>query len=416
MRRGIDAASAGRALSVALSNRRFRIAVERPLHVVVAGKAAASMAATLVGNQTLTIQTLMAVGTHAPMRLPAQVEWHEAGHPLPDERSLHAAQRAQAIAAGVSPEETLLLLLSGGASALLAVPASGITLEDKRKTIELMMRAGADIHALNTVRKHLSEIKGGQLAAATRGLTLTLAVSDVMDDDVSVIGSGPGVADPTTWDDAGVVLDRYGGTAHPAAVRRRVEAGRASRVPDTPKPGDRRMSRASGHVIASRREAVAGAERAASKLGYTTVVLPEAITGEARDAARYWYARVRSIAASTGGPVCVISVGETTVHVKGRGRGGRNQEFALALAQSMHGSDADAVAASVGTDGIDGPTDAAGAVVDRMTITRAASLSVDAAAHLAANDSFGFFERLGDLIRIGRTDTNVGDLQIYLRG
>ena len=374
------------------------------------------MAAALVDEQTLAIQTLMAVGTHAPTRLPAQVEWHDAAHPLPDERSVRAGQRAQAIASRVSPDETLLLLLSGGASALLAMPADGVGLDDKRRSIDLMMRSGADIRALNTVRKHLSGIKGGQLAAATRGLTLTLAVSDVMDDDVSVIGSGPGVPDPTTWSDVAAALDRYGGRSHPAAVRQRVEAGRASSVPDTPKRGDPRMSRSSGHVIVSRKDAVTGAERAASALGYTTVVLPEPITGEARETARGWYETVGNIAAQTDGPLCVISAGETTVHVKGDGRGGRNQEFALAIAHAMHGSEADAVAASVGTDGIDGPTDAAGAIVDRMTISRARTLSLDAAAHLAANDSFAFFEPLGDLIRTGRTDTNVGDLQIYLRG
>lgn len=373
------------------------------------------MAAVVVDDQTLAIQTLLAVGTHAPGRLPTEVEWHEAAHPLPDERSVRAGQRAQAIASRVSPDETLLLLLSGGASALLAVPADGVGLDDKRLSIDLMMRSGADIRALNTVRKHLSGIKGGQLAAATRGVTLTLAVSDVMDDDIAVIGSGPGVPDPTTWSDAAAALDRYGGRSHPAAVRQRVEAGRASSVPDTPKRGDPRMSRSLGHVIASRKDAVAGAERAASTLGYATVVLPEPIIGEARDAALGWYETVGRIAARTDEPLCVISAGETTVHVKGGGRGGRNQEFVLAIAQAMHGAEADAVAASIGTDGIDGPTDAAGAIVDRTTISRAAALSLDAAAHLAANDSFAFFEPLGDLIRTGRTDTNVGDLQVYLR-
>ena len=416
VRRGIDGASPAHALGVALTDSRFRTALERPLHIVAAGKAAGTMAAVLVEDQTLAIQTLMAVGTHAPARLPARVEWHEAEHPLPDERSVRAGRRAQAIASRVPPDETLLLLLSGGASALLAVPAAGIGLDDKRRCIDLMMRSGADIQALNTVRKHLSAIKGGQLAAATRGLTLTLAVSDVMDDDVSVIGSGPGVLDPSTWSDASAALDRYGGTSHPAAVHQRVDAGRASSIPDTPKRGDPRMARSSGSVIASRKDAVTGAERAASTLGYATVVLPEPVTGEARDAARGWYEVVGNIAAGTDGPLCVISAGETTVHVKGDGRGGRNQEFALAIARAMHGSEAVAAAASLGTDGIDGPTDAAGAIVDHTTITRAATLGLDAAAYLAANDSFTFFEPLGDLIRIGRTDTNVGDLQVYLRG
>lgn len=374
------------------------------------------MVSSLVNEPRLTLRTVFAVGTHPSQILPASVEWQEAEHPLPDERSVFAGRRAQAIAQDVLPDEMLLLLLSGGASAVLALPAHGITLDDKRRTIEIMMKTGADIHALNTVRKHLSAIKGGQLAATCRGTTRTLALSDVVDDDVSVIGSGPGVADATTWTDVAAALNQFGGSAHPQAVLHRVEAGLAARVSDTPKKTDSGLMRAAGHVIASRRDALEGAWKTASSLGYQAVVLPDAVIGEAREAANRWYATVQRIAAGTVGPLCVISAGETTVTVRGGGKGGRNQEFALAVAAALQSSDAETVAVSVGTDGIDGPTDVAGAIVDRTTLTRGGALGLDPVAYLDANDSYAFFEPLGDLIRIGRTDTNVGDLQIFLRG
>ena len=196
---GIAGASAAAALTRALAHQSVRHLLSTPLHVVAAGKAAATMAATIATDPSLRIRSLLAVGTHRIGSMPASVEWFEASHPLPDERSAAAGRRAEEIAAAVPADESLLLLLSGGASALLAAPAPGITLDDKRRTIERMMHAGADITELNTVRKHLSRIKGGQLAAMCRGAAITLAVSDVISDDVSVIGSGPGVADDSTW-------------------------------------------------------------------------------------------------------------------------------------------------------------------------------------------------------------------------
>ncbi len=373
------------------------------------------MAAALVGDQLLVIRSVVAVGTHRPGDLVPLVEWCEAGHPLPDPRSLVAGFRARDIAARVPRGEGLLLLLSGGASALLAAPADDITLEDKRRTIEQMMRAGADIHALNTVRKHLSSIKGGQLALACRGTTTTLAVSDVVDDDISVVGSGPGVADCSTWEDAARALERWEVHDYPAAVRRRVAAGVRGELPDTPKPNAAGIARATGRVIASRRDALDGARGEAEAFGYRVVVLDEAITGEARLAAQRWYTAVQQAVVGTNDPVCVMSAGETTVRVTGAGKGGRNQEFVLALAESVAKAERETLVASVGTDGIDGPTDAAGAIVDRTTSARAVGLGLSSPrAYLDQNDSFTFFEALGDLIRTGRTDTNVGDLQVLL--
>ena len=370
------------------------------------------MAAAFGASDRPPARALFAVGTHRPAHLPDAVEFHAGGHPFPDERSIAAAVRASEIAATVAPGQTLLLLLSGGASSLLARPAPGLTLEDKCRTIERMMHEGADIDPLNVVRKHVSAIKGGQLAMACRGATLTLAVSDVVSGDLSVIGSGPGVADPTTWADAAAALERFGGTSHAAAVRDRLADGVGGRLADTPKPGDPRLNRASGVVIASRHDALAGARQAAERLGYRVIVLAEPVLGQARHAATAWYSLVRRRASAFREPVCVLSAGETTVRVTGSGRGGRNLEFALALAEPIQRADADVMAASVGTDGIDGSSDAAGAMVDRTTLARAReSGAADPARFLAENDSAAFFEPLGDLIRTGRTDTNVGDLQ-----
>jgi glycerate 2-kinase len=364
----------------------------------------------------LTVRHVLAVGSHQSRKLPAHVDWVEAGHPLPDDRSVEAGRRASAIADAVAESEHLLLLLSGGASAMLALPAPGITLDDKRFTITQLLRAGADIEALNTVRKHLSSLKGGQLAAASRGPTTTLAVSDVIGDDLSVIGSGPGIPDPSTWADAALVLERFGYLEYPAAVRHRVSAGMRGDIADTPKPGSRAMTKASGHVIATRLDALRGSQQAAESRGYHVVVLDECIAGEARRASVQWYEMLMGLLSSTSQPVCALSSGETTVHVVGEGTGGRNQEFALALVDLVSRLPREIVIASVGTDGIDGPTDAAGAIVDRTSCERARALGLDPNDFLTRNDSFTFFNALGDLIRTGPTDTNVGDLQILLAG
>jgi glycerate 2-kinase len=387
------------------------------VHVIAAGKAAADMIAAWYAVPELKTRTAVAIGTHRASAFPSSVEWHQAGHPLPDERSVAAAARALTIARGVPADEALVVLLSGGASALMALPMDGISLADKQHTVDAMLKGGADIHALNTVRKHLSAVKGGRLAAACAGRTITLAISDVVGDDLAVIGSGPGIPDPSTWRDASALLDRYvSATDQPANVIARMRGGVAGELPETPKPGDAVMSRAQARVIASRFDAMAGARDAAQHLGYDVVLLPEAVVGEAKQSARQWFTRAAEAAARGSRAVCVISSGETTVRVTGKGRGGRNQEFALALAEELSGGSDDVVAASLGTDGIDGPTDAAGAVVDSTTFARATALGRHPAAYLRENDSFAVFEALGDLIRTGRTGTNVGDLQVLLRG
>jgi glycerate 2-kinase len=353
------------------------------------------------------------VSTHRSPLVPVNVEFHQAGHPLPDARSVNAASRVLDVARMVDEPDVLLVLLSGGASALLARPIGGVTLDDKQRVVDAMLRGGADIRALNTVRKHLSTIKGGRLAESCRGRTITLAISDVVGDDLAVIGSGPGVPDPSTWREAWDALNRYVPVERqPETVRALFAAGVEGRMRETPKPGDEIAARTVARVIGSRFDAMDGARAAAEERGYRAIVLEAPVTGEARRAAPAWLETVLA-ARQPDVPTCVISSGETTVHVVGEGRGGRNQEFALALAAPLAALGA-GVVASAGTDGIDGPTDAAGAVVDFTSLERARQLGIDAAAHLDDNNSYAFFAALDDLIVSGPTGTNVGDLQVAI--
>jgi len=254
------------------------------------------------------------------------------GHPIPTEASERAGRAALALADSVGSDELLLVLLSGGASALMVVPAGGITLDDKRRTTDQLLRAGADIYALNTVRKHVSAIKGGRLAARSRGVCRALAISDVIGDDPSVIASGPTVADASTYGDALEMVQRFGGeSAYPSAVIERLRRS----ADETPKPGDASLADATTTVIGSRVDAMNGAASEGRARGYHVVTIDEAITGEARIAAAAHLRASLAIAPAHARPLCVVSSGETTVRVTGSGRGGRNQEFALAMAQPL---------------------------------------------------------------------------------
>lgn len=410
----MDAVSARRVIDRALDSDLEDVITSRPNHVVAVGKAAAAMTAAFLKVPHLNAEKVLVIGTHGRELLPPQVEWIESSHPFPDARSQAAAGRALAMAEGVHSGDALVLLISGGASSLMAAPIDGLSLEQKTATSKLMMNAGADIHALNTVRRHLSKVKGGRLAAACVGTTITLAISDVVGDDLNAIGSGPGVPDPTTWVDAAAALDRFGGAAHAGAVRALVDRGVAGDVPETPKRGDQSMARTHARVIGSRADAMAGARDAAVARGYHPIVMPDPVTGEAREVALAWLSHVRQLIANAPRPACVISSGETTVHVTGKGQGGRNLEFALALADAVSQLPSAAMA-SIGTDGIDGSSGVAGGLVDSTTLARAQAQGLGAPGHfLAANDSFAFFAALGDDVRLGRTDTNVGDLQVLL--
>ena len=384
------------------------------VHVVTVGKAAAGMFAACLGALEHPPVATLAIGPNAAPGSVRPDDWVTGGHPFPTEGSMEGGRRALALAKAVPPDACLVLLISGGASALMAAPTAGVSLDVKQRTGRAVMTAGGDITALNAVRKHLSMVKGGRLAGACRGRTVTLALSDVVGDDLSVIGSGPGVPDPSTWGDARDALLRFGGrVAHDAAVFTLVEAGCRGVIPETPKPGDPAIARATGHVIGGRRHAVAAARTAAVARGYDAIVLDSAVIGEARTAVDAWWPAAYHPA--VGRPVAVISSGETTVQVTGDGRGGRNQEFALAATERLRGAGGAAVLASLGTDGIDGPTDAAGAVVDSSTSARATAAGLESTAtFLARNDSYAYFDRLGDLVKFGPTGTNVGDLQILL--
>ena len=381
---------------------------------MAAGKAAPPMASAVARVAGARLRGGLVVAP-AAAGVPAGLEAFEGGHPVPTPGSEAAGRRALAVARQVGADDGLLVLLSGGESALMAVPAVGLTLEDKRQTTEILLRAGADIGALNTVRKHLSAVKGGWLAAATPAACRTLAVSDVVGDDPSVIGSGPTVADASTFADAIEALNRFGGAGtYPAPVVSYLAAGVRGERPETPGPGDGRLARAETLVIGSRRDAMRGAAEEAARRGYGVVVIDAPIVGEAREAARAHVADVEARTERAGRPLCVVSSGETTVRVTGSGRGGRNQEFALAASGPLRRL-APAAAASLGTDGVDGPTDAAGAIVDSETLERARRAGLASPSDvLRDNNSYPFFDALHDLIRSGPTGTNVGDLQIFL--
>lgn len=336
-------------------------------------------------------------------------EWFTAAHPVPDERSEAAGRAAMARAARLGANDLLLVLLSGGASSLMAVPVDGVSLADKRRVQSMLLADGADIAQLNAVRKHLSLVKGGGLAAATPARVITLAISDVVGDDLSTIGSGPTVADTTTFEDALATLERHGGlSAYPSAVVGHLQAGMRQGV--APRVLD--PARVRAHVIGSNADALDAASAAAAALGYHVHRMLEPTVGEARLAGEA-LVREASRVAAAGRPCCVMSGGETTVKVTGGGRGGRNQEVVLAMVGGLVELEP-AVAVSVGTDGIDGPTDAAGAVADSTTGARARASGLEPERFLHDNNSYAFFDALSDLVKTGPTGTNVGDIQIVL--
>jgi glycerate 2-kinase len=387
-----------------------------PLRVIAAGKAAPDMMTTFLGLGSVWVRGGLVVAAQPATSLPSEIDVCVGGHPTPTDASVAAGQRALEMAGSLQSDERLVVLLSGGASALLAVPAEEVSLADKQETTTTLLRGGADIGRLNCVRKHLSRIKGGWLAAASRGPSLTLAISDVIGDDLSVIGSGPTVADASTYGDALAVLDEFGPRhRYPASVVRRLERGAGGALPETPKPGDPRLAQSLARVVASRFDALEGARHAAETLGYSVAVREDPVIGEAREAARAHLELAGILARSLTRPACILSAGETTVRVRGGGRGGRNQEFALSAAPLLRELGTDVVCASLGTDGIDGPTDAAGGMTDTTTLDRARALGLeDCGAYLRNNDSYAFLREVGDLVITGPTGTNVGDVQILL--
>jgi glycerate 2-kinase len=388
-------------------------AIER-IWVLGAGKAACAMAMgalEVLGDRIAggSLTTRDGHGCDLP-----RVEVWEAAHPVPDARGMAGAADALRMARAAGARDLVLCLLSGGASALWAAPAAGVTLTDLRGVTDQLLRAGATIHELNTVRKHLSRIGGGWLArAAAPARVVTLAVSDVVGGALDVIASGPTVPDPTTFEDALEVLARYS-IQPPYAVRAHLQAGDAGEVEETPKPFDAAFLRVSAHVIAGNADALRGAAREAERLGYRARIVADDVEGEARSVGEQVGLLVRNtLAERPDGPVALLLGGETTVTVQGRGRGGRNQELALALAREIERVEG-VLAASLGTDGTDGPTDAAGAFADGGTVARGHAAGLDARDALRRNDAHTFLRATGDLIVTGPTGTNVNDLVLVL--
>jgi hydroxypyruvate reductase len=389
--------------------------------VVAVGKAAVPMAraAEEVLGDRLTTGIAVSTATKGPLD---RVRLRTASHPVPDARGLAAAAEVATLAGELGRDDLLLVLLSGGASALLPSPAEGVTLEDKARTTSLLLRAGATIHETNAVRKHLSWLKGGGLArAAAPARVVTLVLSDVVGDDLSTIASGPTVPDPTTFSDALEVLRRRGILDDvPAAVRERLLAGARGERPETPKPGEAAFRRVATRIVGSNRLSVEAAAREARRQGLRPLVLTTRLEGEAREAARVLVAVLRECVESArpaAPPVCLLAGGETTVTVRGDGQGGRNQELAVAAAQALDGFPVPAVVASLATDGVDGASDAAGGIADDTTVSRAAALGLaPASAFLAASDTRNYLGPLGDLMVTGPTGTNVVDLVTLLAG
>ncbi len=386
--------------------------------VIGTGKASASMAQAIeniLGERVTQGVITTKYGHGLPLK---RIEVNEAGHPIPDQKGIEGSKKIQRLLKDSGPEDLVIFLLSGGGSALLPFPAEGITLEEKQEATQRLLDCGADIREVNNVRKHISRIKGGWLAKwAYPSTTLGFILSDVVGDPLEVIASGLTVPDPSTFEDAWKVLEKYDLVNEIApSIQKHLLSGKEGKSEETPKPGDAAFERIHHVLIGSNSIALRAAAKKASSLGFNTLILTSSLVGKAREAARLHAAIAREII-STGNPVrkpaCIISGGETTVMIKGRGLGGRNQEFALAAALDIAGIEK-VVLLSGGTDGTDGPTDAAGAIADHTTVKRAQSLGLHPEAHLKNNNAYPFFKGLGDLLMTGPTHTNVMDVQVLL--
>jgi glycerate 2-kinase len=398
----------------------FDLSAFNRIRVVGAGKASAPMARALealLGDRLfgglVTVKYGHTVALH-------RIELVEAGHPIPDENGMRGAKRLLDLVKGATSADLVFCVISGGGSALLPLPQPSISLADKQETVKVLLSCGASIHEINTVRKHLSRIKGGQLARAAYPATvISLILSDVVGDDLDVIASGPTVPDSRTFQDCASILEAYRiGALVPLSVLRHLQAGVEGKIAETPKPGDPAFTRTHNQVVGSNMEAIRAAEHEAIRLGYRTLILSSMIEGETRHVARMHGAIAREIV-KTGRPIkapaCILSGGETTVTITGSGTGGRNQEFGLAAAIDIAGR-GPIVVLSAGTDGTDGPTDAAGTFADSATVERATGLGLNPRAFLENNDAYNFFKPLGDLLITGPTNTNVMDLRIVLVG
>jgi hydroxypyruvate reductase len=399
-----------------VGDRRYDLATYAHIYVVGCGKAAASMSYALEEILRNRIDGGIINVKYGHTQDLHSITINEAGHPIPDEAGMKGTKEIVALLQGLGKTDLVIFVISGGGSALLPLPKEGIKLEEKQRVTEMLLESGASIDEMNAVRKHISNVKGGQLARVAYPATLiSLLLSDVVGDRIDVIASGPTVPDESTFDDCMRIVAKYQ-LKLPEAVLNLLTRGLNGELEETPKRGDPIFSKTFHLIIGSNIMALKAAEQKAQEYGYKTLILSSSIEGETREVAKVHTAIAKEIRA-TGNPIpkpaCIISGGETTVTIKGKGLGGRNQEFVLASALEIAGME-DTVILSCGTDGTDGPTDAAGALADGFTIQRAEQQGMHPLDYLQNNDSYHFFARLGDLIKTGPTNTNVMDVRLLL--
>jgi glycerate 2-kinase len=400
------------------SEKMFDLTVFHRIFLIGTGKASAAMAQAIeniFGDRVTHGLITTKYGHVLPLE---KTEIIEAGHPIPDQNGIEGSKKIRNLLKGSGDEDLVIFVLSGGGSALLPLPADGITLEEKQKVTQLLLDCGADIREINTIRKHISQIKGGWLARwAYPSPVIGFILSDVVGDSFDVIGSGPTLPDNSTFEGAWNILDKYDLLKEiPSSILKHLLLGKEGKVEETPKPGDMAFEKVYHYLIGSNILALRAAEEEAISLGFNTLILSSSIGGETRETARFHSAIAKEILSSGNPlprPACILSGGETTVALKGHGLGGRNQEFALAAAFEINGLER-VLLLSGGTDGTDGPTDASGAIVDDTTIQRARSMGLDPEVYLKDNNAYPFFQRLGDLLITGPTHTNVMDVRILL--
>ena len=400
-----------------VGDQRYDLRSIRRVRIAGMGKAGAPMteaAGSILGEKLTNGIVIVKQGYLGGKAQIGPVRLLEAGHPVPDARSVQATAALIDLFRDNRPDDLVLTLISGGGSALFTQPAEGLVLEDLTGLTRLLLASGADIQEINTLRKHLDQVKGGQLARLfSPARVASLVLSDVVGDPLDAIASGPTVPDPTTFAQAYAILEKYELIERvPVDIRVHLERGRQGTLPETPKPGDPIFERTANQIVASNRHAAQAAAKQAQREGLQTEILTTSMTGEARLEALKFARRGRLLAGDSLRPACLIAGGETTVTLQGDGLGGRNQEFALSAVNELGGLN-DLALVSLATDGGDGPTDAAGAVVSGETLDRARQLGLDPDEFLVRNDAYHFFEPLGDLLKPGPTQTNVNDLAFF---
>lgn len=406
----------GKKLLLEIQNESIDLSRVKRVFVAGAGKAVCPMARAIEDMLAARVTDGLVITKYGHGQPLKRVRVKEAGHPIPDSNGMAGAKEILDMAKAAEKDDLFIFLLTGGASSLLSFPAPGLSLKDKQRASALLLNSGATIDEMNAVRKHLSLIKGGRLAEeAIPARVLTLMVSDVVGNSLSTIGSGPTAPDPSTYSDSLKVIDKYGlSDKMPMNVMKLLRKGAKGGIPESPKPGSPAFRRASNIIVADNLWALQSAAKAARAAGLHTIVLSSTVAGNTRETAAFLASVLKEIK-NSGNPVkrpaCVLIGGETTLVVTGKGLGGRNQEFALALAVALDGKKG-VYALAAGTDGTDGPTDAAGAYVSPESLKKAAALGLDPLKFLSRNDSYNFFKKAGGLFVTGPTGTNVMDIVI----